>query len=205
MAFKFESSFYLQHIRVRTGPETVESATLHIVELGANAAMRILAMHHQSPLHNFLFDRNGKLLHANRAAVQACRRSAAGDLATTCLFCVVAGIGQLHNKDRGKRFEARCWLSMPGDRSCANVHARPCPQLKTWLSPSCTVPSFPMLLLPICFSFLLAFPSMHMFCLHLRVCAAFHHYILSLNNRSLRQHPQLPCVLHSLHNRPLHA
>ncbi|KAA6423770.1 MAG: hypothetical protein FRX49_06341 [Trebouxia sp. A1-2] len=35
-------------------------------------------MHHQSPLHNFLFDCNGKLLHANRAAVQACRRDTAG-------------------------------------------------------------------------------------------------------------------------------
>ncbi|KAL0037875.1 hypothetical protein WJX79_003284 [Trebouxia sp. C0005] len=68
-----------KHIRVWTGPETVESATLHIVELGANADdMRISAMHHQSPLHNFLFDCNGKLLHANRAAVQACRRDTAG-------------------------------------------------------------------------------------------------------------------------------
>ncbi len=201
--FKFESSVCLQHIRVQTGPETVESATLHIVELGANAAdMRISAMHHQSPLHNFLFDRNGKLLHANRAAVQACRRSAAGDLASKCLFCVVAGIGQLHNTDRGTRFESRCCLSMPGDQSCANVHARPCPHLKRWLSPSCTASSSLVLLLPLCFSFLHAFPSMHLVCLHLRVCAAFHHYILPLNNPSLRQHPQLPCVLHSLHKRP---
>ena len=54
-------------------PETVESVNLHIVDTGANVEdMRIAAMHHHSPLHNFLFDRDGKLLHANKAAVLAC-------------------------------------------------------------------------------------------------------------------------------------
>lgn len=69
----------LQPIRVQTAPEVVEDAVLHIVETGANVEdMRIAAMHHQSPLHNFLFDSQGRLLNANKAAVEACRNSAAG-------------------------------------------------------------------------------------------------------------------------------
>ena len=60
-------------------PETVESVNLHILDTGANVEdMRVAAMHHMSPLHNFLFDRDGNLLHANKAAVQACKNRTTG-------------------------------------------------------------------------------------------------------------------------------
>ena len=70
----------LQRIKLQTTPETVESVILHIVDTGANVDdMRISAMHHHSPLHNFLFDRDGNLLHANRAAALACKNRTAGE------------------------------------------------------------------------------------------------------------------------------
>ena len=80
----------LQRIRVQTASGTVETVTLHLINMGASVEdVRIRAMHHQSPLHSFLFDRDGRLLHANRAAALACKQSTAGNV-----FVWKAGLGQ---------------------------------------------------------------------------------------------------------------
>ena len=69
----------LQPIRVQTGPNKVESAVLHVVDMEAsNADKRFTAMVRCNPLHTFLFNSTGKLLVLNDAAKQACLHSTAG-------------------------------------------------------------------------------------------------------------------------------
>ncbi len=66
----------LQPIRVQTSANTVETAVLHIMEGTANASeMRVSAMHEVNPLHTFMFSSRGKMLNANKAALEACRYS----------------------------------------------------------------------------------------------------------------------------------
>ena len=70
-----------QVIKYQSTPDKVETAELHIIEpVGNIEEMRITAMHHCSPVHNFMFDCEGKLLSANKAATQACRNSTSGEL-----------------------------------------------------------------------------------------------------------------------------
>ena len=44
--------------------------------------LRIVAMHQCAPVHTFMFDCNGQLLNANKAALGASRNSVAGELPT---------------------------------------------------------------------------------------------------------------------------
>ncbi len=61
----------LQAIRVESAGH-VETAILHIVETEASTAeMRGAAMHNRSAKHSFLFDQQGTLLHASKAALEA--------------------------------------------------------------------------------------------------------------------------------------
>lgn len=63
--------FLLQAIRVESAGH-VETAILHIVETEASTAeMRGAAMHNRSAKHSFLFDQQGTLLHASKAALEA--------------------------------------------------------------------------------------------------------------------------------------
>ncbi len=63
--------FLLQAIRVESAGH-VETAILHIVEAEASTAeMRGAAMHNRSAKHSFLFDQQGTLLHASKAALEA--------------------------------------------------------------------------------------------------------------------------------------
>ncbi|KAL0032220.1 hypothetical protein WJX77_011595 [Trebouxia sp. C0004] len=63
-------------IRVQTSAHTVETAVLHIMEGTANASeLRVSAMHEVNPLHTFMFSGRGKLLNANKAALEACKLS----------------------------------------------------------------------------------------------------------------------------------
>ena len=61
----------LQPIRVQSGPHQ-ETAVLHVIETEASTAeLRGSAMHHRSSKHSLLFSSKGKLLHANKAAMDA--------------------------------------------------------------------------------------------------------------------------------------
>jgi len=76
----------LQPIRVQTLPGKTESAIMHVVDMEAsnadrhigNADKRFAAMMQHTPLHTFLFNKHGKLLVANDAAMEACLHSTAG-------------------------------------------------------------------------------------------------------------------------------
>ncbi|DBB03659.1 hypothetical protein WJX82_000931 [Trebouxia sp. C0006] len=73
-------------IRVQTLPGKTESAIMHVVDMEAsnadrhigNADKRFAAMMQHTPLHTFLFNKHGKLLVANDAAMEACLHSTAG-------------------------------------------------------------------------------------------------------------------------------
>ncbi len=52
---------------------------MHVVDMEAsNADKRFTAMVRHTPLHTFLFNKHGKLLVANDAAMEACLHSTAG-------------------------------------------------------------------------------------------------------------------------------
>lgn len=52
---------------------------MHVIDMEAsNADKRFTAMARQTPLHTFMFDRQGRLLVANDAAMEACLHSVAG-------------------------------------------------------------------------------------------------------------------------------
>lgn len=77
------ANLLLQTLHYQSGPDKVETAELHIIEPVGNAEdMRTTAMHHCSPVHAFMFDCNGRLLNANKAALEACHNSMAGELST---------------------------------------------------------------------------------------------------------------------------
>lgn len=56
-------------------PGRVENALLHVYEAEQSSPtdLRVSAMHDRSPLHTFLFDSQGFLLTANKAALQFCQ------------------------------------------------------------------------------------------------------------------------------------
>ncbi|KAL3144948.1 hypothetical protein ABBQ32_003454 [Trebouxia sp. C0010 RCD-2024] len=62
-------------IKVETMPGRVENALLHVYEAEQSSPtdLRVSAMHDRSPLHTFLFDSQGFLLTANKAALQFCQ------------------------------------------------------------------------------------------------------------------------------------
>ncbi|DBA80660.1 TPA: hypothetical protein ACH3X1_007904 [Trebouxia sp. C0004] len=70
-------------IKVQTLPGKAESAIMHVVDMEASNAdkhisKRFAAMVQHTPLHTFLFNKHGKLLVANDAAMEACLHSTAG-------------------------------------------------------------------------------------------------------------------------------
>lgn len=70
-----------QAIKYQSALDKVETAELHIIELVENMEeLRITAMHHCAPVHAFMFDCNGQILTANKAALAACRNSVAGEI-----------------------------------------------------------------------------------------------------------------------------
>ena len=56
-----------------------EIAILHVVEMDVTSALhrRGSAMHDHNPLHSFMFDSQGQLLFANKAASKACQSHSA--------------------------------------------------------------------------------------------------------------------------------
>ena len=82
------SSLFLQHcasgvvqfINLQTSPGKIEHAIMHVIHLDAIVIKekRLTAMLQRNPLHTFMFDRAGKLVIANNAAMEACRHSSAG-------------------------------------------------------------------------------------------------------------------------------
>ncbi len=83
--------FLLQAIRVESAGH-VETAILHIVETEASTAeMRGAAMHNRSAKHSFLFDQQGTLLHASKAALEAYDHgSGILYMQSTCLYACSA-------------------------------------------------------------------------------------------------------------------
>ena len=86
----------LQPIRVQAGghQETMilqqETAVLHLIETEASTAeLRGSAMHHRTSEHSLLFSSKGKLLHANKAAMDGYEQGAGG-LTYTCLLMRVS-------------------------------------------------------------------------------------------------------------------
>ena len=82
----------LQPIKVEISPGKVEMAVLHIAEMGASIEdLRIKAQHHRNPFHTFMFNRDGILLSANKSAMQACKKSIAGEACLRpCCFSACA-------------------------------------------------------------------------------------------------------------------
>ena len=79
MVLKLSDCIAVQPIRVQTGPGIVCSAVLHVIKEDANTEeMRVMAMHQWNPVHSFMFNSRGKLLNANKAALEACQNSVAG-------------------------------------------------------------------------------------------------------------------------------
>ena len=70
----------LQPIRVETLPGHVEFALMHVIEsdTSCHADMRLAALFDRSPIHTFLFDSEGVLLTANKAALFAFQRDNPG-------------------------------------------------------------------------------------------------------------------------------
>ena len=68
---------FLQPIQLESAPGQVETAILHLVETdcASPSLRRGSAMHDHNPLHSFLFDSQGQLLFANKAASKACQIS----------------------------------------------------------------------------------------------------------------------------------
>ena len=70
----------LQSIQLESVPGEAQTAILHVLETdcASPALQRGSAMHDHNPLHNFLFDTQGQLLFANKAASKACQISTSG-------------------------------------------------------------------------------------------------------------------------------
>lgn len=66
-----------QPIRMQTTASKVELAVMHVMESEAGFA-DLGAMCNKNPLHSFMFDAQGKLLNANRAAFEAFQSSPPG-------------------------------------------------------------------------------------------------------------------------------
>lgn len=68
-------------------PGRVENALLHVFEAeqSSHAELRVSAMHDRSPIHTFLFDSQGSLLTANKAALQFCQ-AGSGQLIAACIW-----------------------------------------------------------------------------------------------------------------------
>lgn len=72
---------FVQAIKVRTSPNKVETALLHIAELDASVTdLRLGAIHRRNPLHTFMFNSQGALLNANVSALEAFQQHHAGEL-----------------------------------------------------------------------------------------------------------------------------
>ena len=71
----------LQPIRVQTSQGSVEEALVHVAELDADVAdTRATAVHDIDPTHTMVFNSQGTLLHANKAALQSlCQHSMSGE------------------------------------------------------------------------------------------------------------------------------
>ena len=76
---------------METSPGHVENALLHVIEAeqSSHTELRVAAMHDRSPIHTFLFDSQGSLLTANKAALRFCQTGAGRPAATrlTVLHC----------------------------------------------------------------------------------------------------------------------
>lgn len=82
----------MQPIKVETMPGHVENALLHVFdsEQTSHVELRVSAMHDRSPIHTFLFDSQGLLLTANKAALQFCQ-AGSGQLPHWCTArCIYA-------------------------------------------------------------------------------------------------------------------
>lgn len=87
-----------QAIRYQSAPNKVETAELHIIDPVENVEeLRITAMHHCAPVHAFMFDCNGQLLNANKAAIEACRNSTAGELSNAICRGREGGWGHIYS------------------------------------------------------------------------------------------------------------
>ena len=73
-------------------PGRVENALLHVLEAeqSSHAELRVSAMHNRSPIHTFLFDSQGNLLTANKAALQFCQAGSGQLIVLPCLQCCAA-------------------------------------------------------------------------------------------------------------------
>lgn len=79
------SFWHLQPVRVQTA-DRVENAILHVVEseTASSTDIRVSAMHDHSPIHSMLFNSQGVLLTANKAALAALQVTREGE-DTACI------------------------------------------------------------------------------------------------------------------------
>ena len=77
---------------METSPGHVENALLHVIEAeqSSHTELRVAAMHDRSPIHTFLFDSQGSLLTANKAALQFCQTGSGQPAAACNLFFAVS-------------------------------------------------------------------------------------------------------------------
>lgn len=72
-----------QPIRIQAALGSVKTAVLHVFEVDAAKAnvmeKRACAMHQRNPMHTFMFNSNGRLLDANRGALEAFQQDHTGE------------------------------------------------------------------------------------------------------------------------------
>ena len=69
----------LQPIQVEISPGHVEVALMYCAEMDATIEdLRVMAMHHRSPINSFMFSNKGVLLDANTSALKACHAHTPG-------------------------------------------------------------------------------------------------------------------------------
>ena len=78
----------------------VENALLHVLEAqqSSHAELRVSAMHDRSPIHTFLFDSQGWLLTANKAALQCCQAGSGQLIPLPCLQCCAASASPMQSR-----------------------------------------------------------------------------------------------------------
>ena len=78
---------------MQTSPDKVELGVMHVVETEPSLA-DLGAMLQRNPLHTFMFDAQGKLLNANKAAFEAFQSDPPGAIAHRALDSALRPLGR---------------------------------------------------------------------------------------------------------------
>ena len=100
----------LQAIQVETSPGCVETGILHMIDtnVASPADTRVSAMHERDPIHTMMFNTEGVLLTANKAALHAFHIDTTGNLTVCSLLC--AGLFACRHNSMHAAIGKQCML-----------------------------------------------------------------------------------------------